>query len=327
MSDNAVIHYPSFFITETTEHKDSVIKPSIPIVEAMPCVQDGLKKYIIDIQKFPLLSAQEEMHLAGLWQKNQDIQAAHSLITSYLRLVVAIASKYKGYGLPILDLIAEGNLGLMQAVKKFDASKGFRLATYAMWWIKAFIQDYILRSWSLVKIGTTAAQKKLFFGLNKAKKKIAAFEGRDLRQDEIIQIAESLNVPDYEVQHMNHRLGGADMSLNVPLLSHQGDSYSEAQDFVIDERDNQEIMVIEQQEEQFRKKILQQALKDIPEREKQVLIARRLTDPPVVLEELAQKLSVSRERIRQIEARAYERLKQNVQNLLAYHKPKLLTAE
>jgi RNA polymerase sigma-32 factor len=301
--------------------------PAVPALSfaTVPVGQDGLQKYIFDIRKYPLLSAEDEYHFACLWRDHQDIDAAHLLITSHLRLVLTMAAKYKGYGLPIADLISEGNIGLMQAVKKFDPDKGFRLTTYAMWWIRAAIQEYILRSWSLVKIGTTTAQKKLFFGLNKAKKKISLFDSGELRPDDVRKIAKNLDVSEYEVIHMNRRLLASDASLNVPIgYDDGGTDNSQMQDYLVDDTDNQEITTIQKQQDSYRHALLQQALADMPERDKAVIVARKLTDPPVILEELAQKFSVSRERIRQIESRAYETLKNNIQKLLTYTKPKLL---
>ena len=289
----------------------------------IPAAEDGFQKYLAEVKLFPLLTLEEEIELANDLRENHSKSAAHRLITSHLRLVVAIASKYKGYGLPIVDLVAEGNIGLMQAVKKFDPDKGFRLATYAMWWIRASIQEYILKSWSLVKIGTTTAQKKLFFGLNKAKKRIKALEGGDLRPEHVTQIADEMNVADYEVVDMNRRLGNKDLSLNVPMVGHEG-TISEWQDRLEDESDNQEIIIAATQEERYRKLLIQEAMAQMSEREQEIIKARKLTDPPIILEELSAKFSISRERVRQIEVRAFEKLKENVQKLIDYQKPKLL---
>lgn len=289
----------------------------------IPVAEDGFQKYLAEVKLFPLLTPEEEIALANDLRENHSKSAAHRLITSHLRLVVAIASKYKGYGLPIVDLVAEGNIGLMQAVKKFDPDKGFRLATYAMWWIRASIQEYILKSWSLVKIGTTTAQKKLFFGLNKAKKRIKALEAGDLRPEHVAQIADEMNVADYEVVDMNRRLGHKDLSLNVPMIGHEG-TISEWQDRLEDESDNQEIVIAETQEERYRKILIQEAMAQMSEREQEIIKARKLTDPPIILEELSEKFSISRERVRQIEVRAFEKLKENVQKLIEYRKPKLL---
>lgn len=292
----------------------------------LPTLENGFRKYIVDVRKFPLLEMNEEYFLACDWRDNKNPKAAHRLITSHLRLVVALAMKYRGYGLPVIDLVSEGNIGLMQAVKKFDPDKGFRLATYAMWWIRASIQEYILRSWSLVKIGTTMAQKKLFFGLNKAKKRISALDTHDLHPDEISQISKDMDVPEYEVVDMNRRLLGADASLNTTLTSQEGGG-GQWQDHIADPKESHDIVIAEQQEYDYRTHILHTALSHMSEREQHIIKARKMTDPPVILDELAETLGISRERVRQIESRAFEKLKDSMLKLIEHKKPKLLTAD
>jgi RNA polymerase sigma-32 factor len=268
--------------------------------------EGGLSRYLAEIRRFPMLSKDEEFMLAKRWQEHEDPEAAHKLVTSHLRLVAKIAMGYRGYGLPIGEVISEGNVGLMQAVKKFDPDKGFRLATYAMWWIRASIQEYILRSWSLVKMGTTAAQKKLFFNLRKAKSEISALEEGDLRPDQVHQIATKLGVLDEEVISMNRRLAGPDASLNAPLRS---DSESEWQDWLADEGAvSQEAQVAETEERTIRMALLEEAMTELTDRERHILTERRLKDDPTTLEELAAQYGVSRERVRQIEVRAFEKL-------------------
>jgi RNA polymerase sigma-32 factor len=268
--------------------------------------EGGLSRYLSEIRKFPMLAKDEEFMLAKRWQEHQDPQAAHRLVTSHLRLVAKIAMGYRGYGLPIGEVISEGNVGLMQAVKKFDPDKGFRLATYAMWWIRASIQEYILRSWSLVKMGTTAAQKKLFFNLRKAKSEIAALQEGDLRPEQVSQIATKLGVLDEEVISMNRRLAGGDASLNAPM---RADSESEWQDWLMDEdTPSQETLVADSQEKQIRMSLLEEAMAELTDRERHILTERRLKDEPTTLEELAGQYGVSRERVRQIEVRAFEKL-------------------
>jgi RNA polymerase sigma-32 factor len=268
--------------------------------------EGGLSRYLTEIRKFPMLTKDEEFMLAKRWQEHEDPQAAHKLVTSHLRLVAKIAMGYRGYGLPIGEVISEGNVGLMQAVKKFDPDKGFRLATYAMWWIRASIQEYILRSWSLVKMGTTAAQKKLFFNLRKAKSQISAFEEGDLRPDQVETIATKLGVTHDDVISMNRRLAGPDASLNAPLRS---DSESEWQDWLADEQQvSQETQVAENEERDLRMGLLQEAMQELTDRERHILTERRLKDEPTTLEELASQYGVSRERVRQIEVRAFEKL-------------------
>ena len=267
--------------------------------------EGGLSRYLTEIRKFPMLAKDEEFMLAKAWQEHEDPKAAHRMVTSHLRLVAKIAMGYRGYGLPIGEVISEGNVGLMQAVKKFDPDKGFRLATYAMWWIRASIQEYILRSWSLVKMGTTAAQKKLFFNLRKAKSQISAFEEGDLRPEHLSAIATKLGVSEEEVTNMNRRLGG-DASLNAPL---RADGESEWQDWLADDTAvSQETHLAESEEKSIRMGLLQEAMEELTDREKHILTERRLKDDPVTLEELAGQYGVSRERVRQIEVRAFEKL-------------------
>jgi RNA polymerase sigma-32 factor len=268
--------------------------------------EGGLSRYLAEIRRFPMLSKDEEFMLAKRWREHEDPEAAHKLVTSHLRLVAKIAMGYRGYGLPIGEVISEGNVGLMQAVKKFDPDRGFRLATYAMWWIRASIQEYILRSWSLVKMGTTAAQKKLFFNLRKAKSEISALEEGDLRPDQVHQIATKLGVLDEEVISMNRRLAGPDASLNAPLRS---DSESEWQDWLADEGAvSQEAELAESEERTIRMALLDEAMTELTDRERHILTERRLKDDPTTLEELAAQYGVSRERVRQIEVRAFEKL-------------------
>ncbi|KQY84686.1 RNA polymerase sigma factor RpoH [Brevundimonas sp. Root1423] len=267
--------------------------------------EQGLSRYLTEIRKFPMLAKDEEFMLAKRWTEHQDAESAHRLVTSHLRLVAKIAMGYRGYGLPIGEVISEGNVGLMQAVKKFDPDKGFRLATYAMWWIRASIQEYILRSWSLVKMGTTAAQKKLFFNLRKAKSQISAFEEGDLRPEHLAAIATKLGVSEEEVTNMNRRLGG-DSSLNAPIRS---DGESEWQDWLADDTAvSQETALAESEEKSIRMSLLEEAMQELTDREKHILTERRLKDDPVTLEELAGQYGVSRERVRQIEVRAFEKL-------------------
>ena len=265
----------------------------------------GLSVYLSQIKKFPMLDAEEEYMLAKNWKENGNLQSAHKLVTSHLRLVAKIAMGYRGYGLPINELISEGNLGLMQAVKKFDPDKGFRLATYAMWWIKAAIQEYVLRSWSLVKMGTTTAQKKLFFNLKKIKNQIAPGQDGDLREEQVKEISKRLDVDSKEVINMNRRLMGQEKSLNDPIKSGETDEW---QDWIPDDGLDQELLVSQRQEYDDKKELLDQALKTLDSREKEIIIARRLSDDPITLEELSKKYKISRERIRQIETKAFEKL-------------------
>ena len=280
----------------------------------IPSAETGLARYLDEIRRFPMLEPQEEYMLAKSWREHGDREAAHKLVTSHLRLVAKIAMGYRGYGLPISEVISEGNVGLMQAVKRFEPEKGFRLATYAMWWIKASIQEYILRSWSLVKMGTTANQKKLFFNLRKAKSKISALEEGDLRPDQVKVIAKRLGVTENDVIEMNRRLGG-DVSLNAPIRD-DGDS-GEWQDWLVDETDNQEARLAQSEEADNRRSALNQSLSVLNDRERRIFEARRLSDDPVTLEQLAEEFGVSRERVRQIEVRAFEKVQKAVKNRLA----------
>jgi RNA polymerase sigma-32 factor len=273
----------------------------------LPALQGegGLSRYLTEIRKFPLLAPEEEYMAAKAWREHEDPEAARKLVTSHLRLVAKIAMGYRGYGLPISEVVAEGNVGLMQAVKRFEPDKGFRLATYAMWWIRAAIQEYILRSWSLVKMGTTAAQKKLFFNLRKAKNKISAIEEGDLTPEHTAEIARQLAVPEEEVTNMNRRLSGGDTSLNAPM---RADGESEWQDWLADDSLDQETRLAEAEEMGERHDLLANAMSELNERERDIIEARRLRDEPATLEELSQKYNVSRERVRQIEVRAFEKL-------------------
>ena len=270
---------------------------------------NNLGRYLDQIKKFPMLDADEEYVLAKDWLDKQNTKAAHKLVTSHLRLVAKIAMGYRGYGLPVADLIAEGNIGMMHAVKKFDPEKGFRLATYAMWWIKAAIQEFVLKSWSQVKIGTTASQKKLFFNLRKIKGKINALEDRDLSPNQVNHIAKTLDVAEDDVISMNRRMLGGDHSLNSQINRNDGEE-AEWQDMLSDERDNQETQFVNNQEKNIRNKMMIEALEHLKQREKDVIIKRRLIDTPKTLEQLSQEYKVSRERIRQIETRAFEKLQE-----------------
>ena len=271
----------------------------------------GLSVYLAQIKKFPMLDAEEEYMLAKNWRENGNLQSAHKLVTSHLRLVAKIAMGYRGYGLPVNELISEGNLGLMQAVKKFDPDKGFRLATYAMWWIKAAIQEYVLRSWSLVKMGTTTAQKKLFFNLKKLKNQIAPGQEGDLKDHQVNEISKRLDVESHEVVNMNRRLMGQEKSLNDPIKSGETDEW---QDWLVDDSLDQELMVSQKQEYDDKKELLDSAMKILNEREKEIITARRLTEEPKTLEELSKKYKISRERIRQIETKAFEKLQKSMIN-------------
>jgi len=292
---------------------------ALPILTA----ESGLTRYFEEIRRFPMLEPQEEYMLAKSWREHGDRNAAHRLVTSHLRLVAKIAMGYRGYGLPIADVISEGNVGLMQAVKRFEPEKGFRLATYAMWWIKASIQEYILRSWSLVKMGTTANQKKLFFNLRKAKNKISALEEGDLRPDQVKIIAKRLGVGEKDVVDMNRRLGG-DASLNATIRD-DGDS-GEWQDWLVDEKDNQETMFAASEEANNRRHALTDALSVLNERERRIFEARRLAEEPITLEELADEFGVSRERVRQIEVRAFEKVQKAVKDRIAEMEAPLVPA-
>ncbi len=267
--------------------------------------EGGLSRYLTEIRNFPMLEPEEEYMLAKRWREHEDSSAAHKLVTSHLRLVAKIAMGYRGYGLPVNEIISEGNVGLMQAVKRFEPDKGFRLATYAMWWIKASIQEYILRSWSLVKIGTTAAQKKLFFNLRKAKGHIKAIEDGDLRPEQVKLIATKLGVSEEEVVSMNRRLAAPDHSLNAPM---RADSEGEWQDWLVDDSPNQETLLAEREQKDDRSELLVEGMKVLNEREQRILTARRLQDEPATLEDLSKEYGISRERVRQIEVRAFEKL-------------------
>ncbi len=269
----------------------------------------NLGRYLDQIKKFPMLEAEQEYKLAKDWLTNSDTKAAHKLVTSHLRLVAKIAMGYRGYGLPVADLIAEGNIGMMHAVKKFDPEKGFRLATYAMWWIKAAIQEFVLKSWSQVKIGTTASQKKLFFNLRKIKGKINALEDGDLTPAHVSEIAETLNVSKNEVIDMNRRMLGGDHSLNARISRNDGEE-GEWQDLLADDRESQEVKFVHEEEKNIRKKMMFEALELLKSREKDIIIKRRLSENPKTLEDLSQEYKVSRERIRQIETRAFEKLQE-----------------
>src|SRR5712672_239158 len=283
---------------------------ALPILTA----ESGLTRYLEEIRRFPMLEPQDEYMLAKCWREHGDRDAAHKLVTSHLRLVAKIAIGYRGYGLPISEVISEGNVGLMQAVKRFEPDRRFRLATYAMWWIKAAIQEYILRSWSLVKMGTTANQKKLFFNLRKAKSKISALEEGDLRPDQVKLIAKRLGVTEQDVVDMNRRLGG-DVSLNSPIRE-DGDS-GEWQDWLVDDVSDQETRLAESEESDNRRKALGDALSVLNDRERRIFEARRLAEDPITLEDLAAEFGVSRERVRQIEVRAFQKVQRAVKNRVA----------
>jgi RNA polymerase sigma-32 factor len=295
---------------------------SLPTISAG---ENGLNRYLAEIRRFPMLEPQEEYMLAKRFLEHEDTKAAHKLVTSHLRLVAKIAMGYRGYGLPIGEVISEGNVGLMQAVKKFDPERGFRLATYAMWWIKASIQEYILRSWSLVKMGTTANQKRLFFNLRKVKSKIQAVEDGDLRPDQVAEIATKLNVSEEEVISMNRRLSG-DASLNAPIKASEGES-GQWQDWLVDESESQEDMLVEQDQLESRRAMLKSALEVLNEREKRIFEARRLRDDPITLEDLSGEFDISRERVRQIEVRAFEKVQDAVQKAAAASDKALVSVE
>jgi RNA polymerase sigma-32 factor len=284
-------------------------RTSLPAIAAG---EGGLSHYLAEIRKFPMLAPNEEYMLAKAYKEHGDRDAAHRLVTSHLRLVAKIAMGYRGYGLPIGEVISEGNVGLMQAVKRFDPEKGFRLATYAMWWIRAAIQEYILRSWSLVKMGTTAAQKKLFFNLRKLKGQLQAFEDGDLRPDQVKTIATKLGVPEEDVISMNRRLAG-DSSLNSPLRADADGG--EWQDWLVDDSASQESILVDREELDSRRNYLSEAIDTLTEREKRIFEARRLSEEPLTLEELSSEFGVSRERIRQIEVRAFEKLQKRMRDL------------
>ena len=271
----------------------------------------NLARYLAEIRKFPMLEQSEEFMLAKRWQEHQDPEAAHKMVTSHLRLVAKIAMGYRGYGLPMSEVISEGNVGLMQAVKRFDPDRGFRLATYAMWWIRAAIQEYILHSWSLVKIGTTAAQKKLFFNLRRVKGQLKALEEGDLHPETVKEIATRLNVPENDVVDMNRRLAAPDHSLNAPV---RADGDGEWQEWLVDEVDTQETKLAESQEFGKRKQLLDKAMKLLNPRERRILSERRLKDEPTTLEDLSKEFNISRERVRQIEVRAFDKLQRAIRN-------------
>ena len=271
--------------------------------------EGSLSQYLQEIRKYPMLEANQEYMLAKAWTEHDDSDAAHQMVTSHLRLVAKIAMGYRGYGLPVADLISEGNVGMMQAVKRFDPEKGFRLATYAMWWIRAAIQEYILRSWSLVKIGTTAAQKKLFFNLRRLKGQIEAVEEGDLLPEHVTTIAEKLDVSEDDVVSMNRRMTAHDHSLNAPL---RADAEGEWQDWLVDEAPSQEVVAADKEERDIRLGLLENAMSELNDREKHILTERRLADPAKTLEELSQEYGVSRERIRQIEVRAFEKVQKHM---------------
>ena len=282
------------------------------IVNVAP--EGNLSRYLQEIRKFPMLAPDEELALSKRWRDEEHQESAHKLVTSHLRLVAKIAMGYRGYGLPVGELISEGNVGMMQAVKRFDPERGFRLATYAMWWIRAAIQEYILHSWSLVKMGTTAAQKKLFFNLRRLKGQMQAIEDGDLHPEQVAKIARMLDVPEQDVVSMNRRLAAPDNSLNAPV---RADSEGEWQDWLIDDSENQEVVLADREELTGRRALLDVALKTLNERERHILIERRLKDNPTTLEELSQQYNISRERVRQIEVRAFEKLQKSMRNQVA----------
>ena len=292
---------------------------SMPMITA----EGGLSRYLEEIRRFPMLEPQQEFMLAKSWREHGDRDAAHQLVTSHLRLVAKIAMGYRGYGLPISEIVSEGNVGLMQAVKRFEPDKGFRLATYAMWWIKAAIQEYILRSWSLVKMGTTANQKKLFFNLRKAKSKISALDEGDMRPDQVKLIAKRLGVTEQDVIDMNRRLGG-DASLNAPIRE-DGDA-GEWMDWLVDDSISQETRLVAEEQADNRRKALGDALSVLNERERRIFEARRLAEDPITLEELAEEFGVSRERVRQIEVRAFEKVQSAVKGTIAKAEAAVLEA-
>jgi len=294
----------------------TAVAASLP---AMPVIggTGNLSAYLAEIRKFPMLQPDEEFMLAKRWREHGDLSAAHRLVTSHLRLVAKIAMGYRGYGLPVAELISEGNVGMMQAVKRFDPDKGFRLATYAMWWIRASIQEYILHSWSLVKLGTTAAQKKLFFNLRKLKAKLRHVEDGDLPPEKVKHISKQLNVTEDEVVQMNRRLAAPDHSLNAPLRQ---DGDAEWQDWLVDDKPNAETIVAEEEQSKVRRQLLQEAMKGLTKRERQILEERRLRDEPLTLEDLSQQFGISRERVRQIEVRAFEKLQKAIKQRVVEQK-------
>lgn len=282
--------------------------PSVPRLTP----EANLSRYLQDIRKFPMLEPGEEFMLAKAWAEHDDVDAAHKMVTSHLRLVAKIAMGFRGYGLPLAELISEGNVGLMQAVKKFDADRGFRLATYAMWWIRAAIQEYILHSWSLVKMGTTAAQKKLFFNLRRLKGQLQALEEGDLNPENLTSIAEALNVSEKDVTDMNRRLAASDHSLNAPV---RADSEGEWMDWLVDDSESHETVLAERDEFDKRHDLLVRAMENLNERERRIITLRRLAEKPTTLEELSQEYNISRERVRQVEVRAFEKLQKAIKNL------------
>ena len=295
----------------------SNITPNYPIIS-----KDGnLALYLHEIRKFPILAAEEEFTLAKSWRTQGDLAAAHRLVTSHLRLVAKIAMGYRGYGLPVADLIAEGNVGMMQAVKRYDPDKGFRLSTYAMWWIRASIQEYILHSWSLVKIGTTAAQKRLFFNLRRLKRDMRAIDGGQLSPEQITQIAKKLDVAETEVVNMDRRLSGPDHSLNAPV---KADGEGEWQDWLVDDSIDQETKLGEAQEMARRRQMLQTAMARLNPREREIIAKRRMAQPPATLEDLSQHFGISRERVRQIEVKAFGKLQDHIRQLAAPEEKLLL---
>ena len=285
--------------------------------------EGNLSRYLQDIRKFPMLAPEEELNLSRRWRDSEDSEAAHKLVTSHLRLVAKIAMGYRGYGLPLGELISEGNVGMMQAVKRFDPDRGFRLATYAMWWIRAAIQEYILHSWSLVKMGTTAAQKKLFFNLRRLKGQMQAIEDGDLRPEHVGRIAKALDVPEQDVINMNRRLAAPDHSLNAPV---RADSEGEWQDWLVDEGESQEQILAQHEELTGRRALLGGALRTLNDRERHILIERRLKENPTTLEELSQQYGISRERVRQIEVRAFEKLQKAMRTEVAERRTVALAA-
>ncbi len=284
---------------------------TLPSVHALH-PEGNLSRYLQEIRRFPMLEAGDEYMLAKRWREHNDLEAAHQLVTSHLRLVAKIAMGYRGYGLPLAELISEGNVGLMQAVKRFEPDRGFRLATYAMWWIRAAIQEYILHSWSLVKIGTTAAQKKLFFNLRRIKGQLQAIDEGDLSPEHVKKIATELDVPESDVVQMNRRLASPDHSLNAPV---RGEGDGEWQDWLEDEGESQETRLAEDEEMTNRRRLLDSALKALNPRERRILVERRLQDEPTTLEDLSKAYGISRERVRQIEVRAFEKLQKTMKNL------------
>ena len=281
----------------------------------LPGISEGsLSSYLEKIKKYPMLEAEEEYMLAKSWKERGNLKAAHKLVTSHLRLVAKVAMGYRGYGLPVSELVSEGNIGLMQAVRKFDADKGFRLATYAIWWVKAAMQEYIIRSWSLVKMGTTTAQKKLFFNLKKIRNQISPLSQGDLKKEHVNEISKRLDVKKEEVVSMNRRMQGADKSLNTPINNINGEESEDWQDWIVDKNLDQELLLSQKQEMEKRKKLMNNSLSILNEREKEILNARRLSEEKVTLDDLSKKYKISRERIRQIESNAFEKLQKAMLN-------------